>query len=421
VAIITGAHRAEPDDGGRDGGRRGRLWDRHGWDGHGWEWGRTAFATTRALLNGRPFLADAVLAAGLLVACSVWLVHSGQDAAAGLLQVGLVVPLAWRRVNPTAVMAVVALVALVQWAVDYRLAADAALLIALYTVAVHESLTRVVLSAVVVEAGAIMASLRWSLAGTEPRSAVFLTGLVVAAVCAGLTVRAGSEYLSWMDERAARLELERDQQAAISTAEERARIAREMHDIVAHSLSVVVTLADAAAVAGRTDPDRAAATMQQVSDVGRQALTDMRAMLSALRTAEADADLGPQPGLADLDALYRQVGRTGLDVRATTTGEAPSLPPALELSVYRIVQEALTNTLKHASASSVDVRLHFTPGAIGIRVQDNGAADPTARGSGGHGLTGMTERAAVYGGSLSAGPAPDGGWLVVASLPVGDR
>ncbi|HEX3947449.1 MAG TPA: sensor histidine kinase [Acidimicrobiales bacterium] len=364
-------------------------------------------------------MADAVLAAGLLVVCIGWVVHNGQDWAAALIQVALVVPLAWRRVNPTAVMAIVALVALVQWSVDLRVPGAGALLVALYTVAVHESRARVAMSAVVVEAGVVMASVRWAPGGTEPRSAVFLTGLVVAAVSGGLAVRAGSEYLVWMDERAARLEVERDQQAVISTAEERARIAREMHDIVAHSLSVVITLADAAAVTEPIDPERAASTMQQVSEIGRQALTDMRAMLSALRTGEAEADLGPQPGLAELDALYRQVGQTGLDVRAVPSGDPPGLPAALELSVYRIVQEALTNTLKHAAASRVDVAVDFGPGAVHIRVHDDGS--PAAAAPGGHGLTGMTERAAVHGGWLSAGPDPDGGWTVTASLPVDRR
>ncbi|HVX22962.1 MAG TPA: histidine kinase [Acidimicrobiales bacterium] len=393
-------------------------WRRHpGPAGRPGTGGHAAFGLARAVINWRPLAGDAVLAAGFLLVCTGWLVHNNLGLGAGLVQVALVAPLAWRRAYPMAVMVVVAAVALVQWSLDFRVPAAGALLVALYTVAVHQSRARLVVSAAVVEVGVVMAGIRWAPAGTEPRSIVFLTGLVVAAVCGGLAVRAGSEYLSWMDERAARLELERDQQAAISAAEERARIAREMHDVVAHSLSVVITLADAAAVTGRSDPDRAAATMQQVSDVGRQALADMRGMLSALRTDHAEADLGPQPGLADLDALYRQVGSTGLDVRATALGTRPDLPPALELSVYRIVQEALTNTLKHAAACRVDVTVDFGPAAVGIRVHDDGS--PTGGGRGGHGLTGMAERAAVHGGRLSAGPAPDGGWLVAASLPYG--
>jgi signal transduction histidine kinase len=379
----------------------------------GWDGSRGTFGVARRLVNERPTVVDAALAAGLLVVCTVWLVPRGTGVGAGFLQAALLAPLIWRRRWPTAVMAVVAAVALVQWLVDIRVLADVALLVALYTVAVHERPSRIVASTVVVEAGVAMATIRWSPGGDEPRSFVFLTGLVAAAVCGGLAVRSGSQYLGWMDERAARLELERDQQAAISAAEERARIAREMHDVVAHSLSVVITLADAASVT--PDPDDAAAAIRQVADVGREALQDMRVVLAALRTEETP-DLGPLPGLDDLDSLYRQVRRTGLVVEPTVVGDVPNLPAALELSIYRIVQEALTNTLKHAAASTVDVRIEYGPATVTVRVHDDGTgAGPAVSG---HGLTGMTERAAMHGGRLSAGPEPAGGWLVTASLPV---
>ncbi len=380
----------------------------------GWDGSRGTFGFARRLVNERPTVVDAALAAGLLVVCTVWLVPRGTGVGAGFLQAALLAPLIWRRRWPTAVMAVVAAVALVQWLVDVRVLADVALLVALYTVAVHERPSRVVASTVVVEAGVVMATVRWSPGGDEPRSFVFLTGLVAAAVCGGLAVRSGSQYLGWMDERAARLELERDQQAAISAAEERARIAREMHDVVAHSLSVVITLADAASVT--PDPDDAAAAIQQVAEVGREALQDMRVVLAALRTDETASDLGPLPGLADLDALYRQVRRTGLAVEPTVVGDVPDLSAAVELSIYRIVQEALTNTLKHAAASTVDVRIEYGHATVTVRVHDDGTGSgPVVSG---HGLTGMTERAAMHGGRMSAGPEPAGGWLVTATLPV---
>jgi signal transduction histidine kinase len=384
----------------------------------GWDGSRGTFGVARRVVNDRPTAADAVLAAGLLVVCTVWLAGSKEaGVGAGFLQAALLAPLIWRRRWPTAVMAAVAAVALAQWLVDVRVLADVAVLLALYTVAVHERPSRVVVSTVAVEAGAIMAAIRWSPAGTEPRSFVFLTGLVAAAVFGGLAVRSGSQYLGWMDERAVRLELERDQQAAISAAEERARIAREMHDVVAHSLSVVITLADAASVT--PDRDDAAVAMQQVAEVGREALQDMRAVLSALRTDDAESDLRPQPGLSDLDALYRQVRRTGLAVEPVVVGDVPDLPAALERSIYRIVQEALTNTLKHAGASRVDVRIEHGRRTVTVRVHDDGAGHADGAGPGGHGLTGMAERAAIHGGRLSAGPSPDGGWAIVATLPVG--
>ena len=162
-----------------------------------------------------------------------------------------------------------------------------------------------------------MAAIKWEPAGTLPRSLLFLTATVVAALFAGLTAASGSKYLAWMDERALRLEVERDQQAVIATAAERTRIARELHDIVSHSLSVVITLADAAAVVSRADPDRGAEAMTEVSEVGRHALSDMRAMLGVLRTDEppaCSAPLPPQPGVAQLDALIDRIQATGLAV-----------------------------------------------------------------------------------------------------------
>jgi signal transduction histidine kinase len=155
-------------------------------------------------------------------------------------------------------------VAFAQWALGYRLIGDASLLIALYTVAVHESRARAVAASAVMEIGAVMAATRWRPAATTPRSILFLTATVVAGLFAGLTVRSGSEYMGWLAERAERLEVERDQQASLGAAAERARIAREMHDIVAHSLSVVVTLADAASIVSRSDPVRATEAMEQV-------------------------------------------------------------------------------------------------------------------------------------------------------------
>ena len=327
-------------------------------------------------------------------------------------------PLAWRRARPSAVFAVIAVVALVQWSVDVRLFADVALLLALYTVAVRESLSRIVTAMVLLEVGIFLAAFRWHLADTGLLSVVYLTGLAAAALCAGLAVRSASQYLAWMEERAVRLELEQDQRAVISAAEERARIAREMHDIVAHSLSVVVTLADAASVIGHSDPLRAETTMQQVADVGRQALGDMRTMLSALRTERGDVDLGPQPGVADLESLYERVRGTGLVVEATVTGTAVSLPAPVELSIFRIVQEALTNAIKHANASTVRIRMTYHATSLDLRIDDDGRprSCPPAPSSGGHGLMGMAERANLHGGVLHAGPSPDGGWSVSTSL-----
>ena len=258
-----------------------------------------------------------------------------------------------------------------------------------------------------------MAAIRWEPAGTPERSLLFLSATVVAALFAGLTVASGSRYLAWMDERARRLEVERDQQAVIAAAAERTRIARELHDIVSHSLSVVITLADAAAVVSRADPARGVEAMTEVSEVGRRALTDMRAMLGVLRTDEPAAGLAPQPGIGDLGALVERVRATGLPVDLAVEGTPFPLGAAAELTAYRIVQEALTNTLRHAAARHASVTIVYDEPQVRVRVADDGTANDalTAQPPGGHrghGIDGMRERAALHGGTLRAGPSAAG-------------
>ena len=295
---------------------------------------------------------------------------------------------------------------------------DVALLVALYTVAAHQSRIRAAAAAGLLEVGVIMAAVRWTPAGTLPRSLLFLTATVVAALFAGRTVASGSRYLAWMDERARRLEIERDQQAVIAAAAERTRIARELHDIVSHSLSVVITLADAAAVVGRADPDRGVEAMAEVSEVGRSALSDMRAMFGVLRESGPAPGLEPQPGVAGLGALAERIRATGLAVDLVIEGTPFPLGAAAELTVYRIVQEALTNTIRHAAASRASVTIGYDAPLVQVRVGDDGTASPPpgARDHRGHGIDGMRERAALHDGTLLAGPAPGGGWAVSATL-----
>ena len=246
---------------------------------------------------------------------------------------------------------------------------------------------------------------------------------MVAALFAGRTAASGSRYLAWMDERARRLETERDQQAAIAAAAERTRIARELHDIVSHSLSVVITLADAAALVSRADPGQGADAMAEVSEVGRHALSDMRAMLGVLRTDEPPAGQAPQPpqpGVGQLSALVERIQATGLAVSLSVDGAAFPLGAAAELTAYRIVQEALTNTLRHAAARHAWVTISYDEPVVRIRVADDGITDPPAVPAvqpsppakrPGHGIEGMRERAALHHGALQAGPAATAaGW-----------
>jgi signal transduction histidine kinase len=375
------------------------------------------FGRGREVIRAHPLATDALLAAVLLTLSMVWLEESPF---AGLkntaIQVVLVGAIAFRRAWPSTVFLVVSAVAFGQWLAGPPLVADGALLVALYTVAAHQSRTRALLAAVLLEAGVIMAAVRWEPAGPVPRSLLFLTATVVAALSAGLTAASGSRYLAWMDERARRLAVERDQQAVIAAAAERTRIARELHDVVSHTLSVVITLADAAVVVSPSDPGREA--MTEVAEAGRQALSDMRAMLGVLRPEHTpDPDLAaPQPDLSQLATLAERVRATGLAVDLAVRGDPFPLGASAELTAYRIVQEALTNTIRHAKARRARVTIRYDAPQVTIQVTDDGAGKPVGEDRTGHGIDGMRERAALHGGTVSAGPAPQGGWQVRATL-----
>ncbi len=379
------------------------------------------FSSGRRVVRTHPLATDTLVAAVLLVLSTVWLAGSGfASPRAIVIQTALIAVIAARRLWPTAVFLLASAIALAQWLLGFPLMGDAALLVALYTVAAHESWIRAVAAAGLLEAGAVMAAVKWDPAGPPERSLLFLTATVIAALFSGLTAASGSRYLAWMDERARRLEIERDQQAESAAAAERTRIARELHDIVSHSLSVVITLADAAAIVTRADPGQGAEAMTEVSEAGRRALADMRAMLGVLRTDEAPSGLAPQPGVAELGALVDQVQATGLTAELAVAGTLFPLGKAAELTVYRIVQEALTNALRHAGASHVQVAITYDEPEVRVRVADDGPGPRPAPGQPtGHGLDGMRERVALHSGTLSAGPAPGGGWLVEAIFAPG--
>ena len=376
-----------------------------------------------ALADGHPLVADTSVAVAVAMISAVWLVNRAiVGADAWVLQAALIVPLAWRRRYPVAVLLIISLVALVQWALGIELVADLALLVSLYTVASHRPRVVALGAAVMVEAGAVMASLRWALAGSWLRSLVFLSGLAAAAALLGANLRSRRARLAAMTERAARLERERDQQTMIAAAAERTRIAREMHDIIAHSLAVIISLADGAAAKLRGDPEQATAAIRSVSDICRQALNDTRRLLGVLHTEATSGALAPQPGVAQVVELLEQVRATGLEASLSIAGHQRPLPPGIELAAYRIVQEATTNALKHAvGATALAVALDYGLDELVVSVADDGRGPgPTgARHAGprpgGHGLDGMSERAAVYDGTVTAGPSGRG-WTVRATL-----
>ena len=220
-----------------------------------------------------------------------------------------------------------------------------------------------------------------------------------------------------LEDRAAQLEIEREERARAAVSEERARISRELHDVVAHSVSVMVVQAQAAQrLSGAEHKDLRRQALCSIETTGRQALVEMRRLLGVLRRTDADLSLAPQPGLGRLDDLIGQMRDAGLPVEVHVEGDAESLPPGVDLSAYRIVQEALTNTLKHAGPARAQVTIRYRTDEVELEITDDGAG--TGKGGGaGQGLMGMRERVAIYGGFLESG-RQNGGYLVRARLPL---
>ncbi|WP_189155425.1 sensor histidine kinase [Lentzea pudingi] len=353
-----------------------------------------------------PAVRDSLLPAVLLLhVLTMWAPAELPVAAA--LTAALALPLVWRRRAPLAVFGAVAAAAFVQWLADVQLPADIALLVALYTVAANSDRRVTLVAVTVVEIGAVLACLRWATDGAFLTPFAALTAMVVAAAVLGVNDRATRAYQEVVRERA--------------VAEERARITREMHDIVTHNLSVMIALTDAAVYAQHRSPAKANAAMLQVSETGRQALADMRRSLGVLRTDEPDAVRHPLPGIAQLETLADQMRAAGLPTGLDIDGGCTHIPATAQLTVYRLVQEALTNTLKHTpTGTHAKVRIECGAETVTVDVTDTGPPTSPVSASG-HGITGMRERAAGYGGTVLAGPLPDGGWGVHTSLVFGGR
>jgi signal transduction histidine kinase len=331
-------------------------------------------------------------------------------------------PLVWRR-SPVAVFWTVFAVALTVWTTVQAEASYpvVVILVAAYGLARHRSWRQ--LWPAVTAAGFALAVLWWrrELLGTDLMA---LTAILAATVLLGTTIRTRRAYTAELAERARRVEHDREQRARLAAAAERARIAREVHDVVTHNLSVVVALADGAALTAATAPERAADTLATVAATGRQALGEMQRLLDLLRDGDRAAGplgLAPQPGLDGLDDLVEQVRAAGPTVALVRRGVPDGREPGVGPAVYRIVQEALTNTLKHAGPrATARVRLCHTTTGVDLEITDDGGRagdrpprDPPA---GGHGLAGMAERAAAHGGGVEAGPLPGSGWRVHAWL-----
>ncbi|WP_433329772.1 sensor histidine kinase [Spirillospora sp. CA-294931] len=379
-----------------------------------WDWWR-----------GKKILVDAAFTLPLaFLAVTDFLGTNVSDSFFGylLLSLALIIPLALRRVVPRSVFAWIALVSFVQCLQGVGIvAANMAVLIALYTVVTGPSFRWGLAAAVTAELGAVMAAVRYA-AGSpnETENTLLVLSLVVAGVwILGLHMRTRRAYLRSLEERAERLERERDAEVQIAMAAERARIARELHDVVAHNVSVMVVQADGASFAIETDTGRARQALETISTTGRQALAEMRRLLGVLREGDDAGLYAPQPGTNQLTELVDQIRGSGLALDFEVEGVPVELSEGRQLAVFRIVQESLTNTLKHGGPrASARVRLHYGDRMVEVSVTDDGRGAAAPDDGRGHGLVGMRERAAVYGGSVRTGPVPGGGYEVVARIPV---
>jgi signal transduction histidine kinase len=380
------------------------------------------FESLRTFVRTHVLMTDGAVALIVFAVSFLSIERPQRSFAAGLLTLLLALPLACRRRAPITVFLVIAVVAFAQWLVGIVLLADIALLAALYTVAACSARRSAVAGFFILEGGAALAAAQWS--PGEPAIATFalLSGVVVAALVSGLYFRARRSHVASLVERAARLEFERDQQALLAATAERARISREMHDVMAHSLAVMISLANGATAKLERDPEQSREALESISELGRQALDDTRQLLSVLRTREGTAPRAPQ-GIEEIADLVDRTASTGLAVTLTVCGDPVPVAAGVGLSAYRIVQEAVTNAVKHAEgATAVGVELAWTPRHLQITVANDGhGVGRSTDSAGGFGLAGMRERAALYGGTATAGPGRGGGWTVKATIPLAKR
>ncbi|MGW1230432.1 sensor histidine kinase [Streptomyces sp. NPDC001515] len=349
--------------------------------------------------------------------------------------VGLCVVVALRRRAPEKMLLLAIAMGLLQLLSGVRpTLANFAMLVITFTVATVGERWASRLALVCSLGAATLAQLRWPDDTNPPRGwaqtvflVVVMTVPFVLAWVLGDSMRTRRAYFDQLEERAARLEREREAQSKVAVAAERARIARELHDVVAHNVSVMVVQADGAAYVMDTAPDQARQALETISGTGRQALAEMRRLLGVLRTGDApeSGEYVPQPDVEQIEVLIEQVRTAGLAVDFRVEGTPRPLPSGVELTAYRIVQEALTNTRKHGGPNAgASVRLVYFDDGLGLLVEDDGRGaahelyeDGGADGAG-HGMIGMRERVGMVGGTLDAGPRPGGGFRISALLPL---
>lgn len=371
-----------------------------------------------------------LLAIDLAVAVQVQPQNPRQSAAVtvGVLLLGSV-PVAWRRRFPLAVLALTFAALVAHEALGYPQAPLLGAFVAIYSVGAYcDRRTATVAASVAVVAYVASRLVNVSEFGDALVELVPNVIVVLAVWGLGVNMATIRRYAADLEDRAGRLEREREENARRAAADERSRIARELHDVIAHNVSVMVVQAGGARRVLNAMPERAGEALKSIEATGREALAEMRRLLGILRMDGASRPLEPQPGVDQLDALVAHMNDAGLRVQLVVEGQTHLLPPGIDLSIYRIVQEALTNTLKHGGQASARVVLRYLERELELEVTDDGSAVPSHRrrrstrrddGPGQtHGLIGMRERAALFGGELRAGPRPEGGYSVIARLPL---
>jgi signal transduction histidine kinase len=385
----------------------------------------TAVAAVRDAIRRHPWWSDSVLALILTVIAVGSTVVSrtrygfAVPVLAAIVTLFTTVPIAVRRYRPLTVLAVTVTAETLLLIFRPGAGAPVGVIVALYTVAAYCE-RRVSIRAAALAALPITVAV---IVNNGPHTGQVIPELAVFAIAwvLGDNIRTRRAYLAELEARAARLEREREDKADRAVIEERARIARELHDVIAHNVSVMVVQAAAGEDVFDEDPGKARESLAAVASTGRAALTELRRLLGVIRAEDdrGDPAYSPQPGIERIDELIGQVRATGLPVELSVLGEARPLPEGVGLCAYRIVQEALTNTLKHAHASTAQVQLRYVADALELQVLDEGRGATSLNGeTQGQGLIGMRERVTLFGGELTAGPRSGRGYEVRARLPL---
>ncbi len=373
-----------------------------------------------------PWVVDGVTAAAFVIIGLISTSGRGQvpkadyqpmDALGVALVLGATLPFAFRRRAPLVVLLVTSTAVVVLSGLGYNEGLTPAFLyVAAVTVGSACTPRNTAIGAGFMVA-ALLALLAFGQSGFDAGNFVINLAIFASAFMFGVTIRSRRLRIAALEDRAVALEHERDEESRRAIADERLRIARELHDVVAHSMGVIAVQAGVGEHVIENDPAEAKRALEAISEVSRSTLAEIRHLLGVLREDDATPSYEPAPGLGELHRLTRDVTAAGVPIEVVVTGVRREVPRGIDLTAYRIIQEALTNVLKHAGDARATVTVGYEPGALRLEVTDDGRGPNGSSGGGGHGLVGMQERVAVYGGTLQAGSRTGGGYQVVAMLP----